>query len=53
MKVFAAMIILISMSACKNSQLDSCIDSKVEAGMSASDAREECEQEQNDAQIRR
>jgi hypothetical protein len=45
-------IIVIASTSCRDSALDRCIDSKVEQGMSASDAREECEEARADSQIR-
>ena len=46
-------MLLISLSSCRKSKIDECIDSKVKQGMSTSDAREECEEAYYDSQIRR
>ena len=52
-KLSIALIVFSSLSSCGDSALDSCIDSKVEEGMSASEARKECEEQRSDAKIRR
>ncbi len=52
-KLFAILIISTVVSSCGDSALDKCIDYKVEQGMSASDAREECEEARADSEIRR
>jgi hypothetical protein len=52
-KLFAILIVITALTSCRDSALDRCIDSKVEQGMSASDAREECEEARADSQIRR
>ena len=52
-KLLIILIISTALTSCGDSDLDQCIDSKVEQGMSASDAREECEEDGADSQIRR
>lgn len=52
-KLFTILIVITALTSCRDSALDRCIDSKVEQGMSASDAREECEEARADSQIRR
>jgi hypothetical protein len=51
--LFAVLILLTVITSCRDSAMDRCIDSKVEQGMSANDAREECEEDRADSQIRR
>ena len=45
--------VVTALTSCRDSLLDKCIDSKIEQGMSASDARDECEEVRADSQIRR
>ena len=52
-KLLIGIIFLTLSTSCGESAMDKCIDSKVDLGMSASDAREECEEGRSDSQIRR
>ncbi|WP_189663354.1 MULTISPECIES: hypothetical protein [unclassified Polaribacter] len=52
-KLLTILIITITLTSCRDSALGKCIDTKVEQGMSASDARDECEEARADSKIRR
>lgn len=52
-KLLVLSVLLFGLASCGDSALDTCIDRKVDQGMSARDARIECQDMQNEARIRR
>lgn len=52
-KLLLLTVVLIGLSSCGESALDKCIDRKVDQGMSARDARIECQDMQSEARIRK
>jgi len=52
-KLLLLTVVLVGLSSCGDTALDRCIDKKVEEGMSARDARIECQDMQSEARIRR
>lgn len=52
-KLLILTILVLGLASCGDSALDKCIDKMVEQGMSARDARIECQDMQSEARIRK
>lgn len=52
-KIFLILILSATLFSCRDFAMDRCMDSKIEEGMSASEARQECREARDDSRIRR